>query len=101
MKKWKRKEKGDHFHPKAWAHSTVSSALGYLTRTLSDVEVTGLEHIPQEGGAIIIANHRSYFHAPALASVLHQSKRDTMVFAKVELFQNGLMGSGLHSCAHR
>jgi len=46
-------------------------------------EVTGVENVPVEGGAIVAANHLSFLDPPALGAAL---PRRTYFFAKAELF---------------
>ncbi|WP_027340281.1 lysophospholipid acyltransferase family protein [Halonatronum saccharophilum] len=46
-------------------------------------EVKGLEHIPKEGGAIVVANHTSNFDPPIVGSALN---RKINYMAKEELF---------------
>lgn len=81
------KFKKEHLSPKGWAHGLASKWLLFIGSFFSVLKVTGLENIPRKGGAVIIANHLSYFDAVALASALERSKRDAMVLAKSELFR--------------
>lgn len=81
--------KRTHHAPVAWMHSTASRSLLLAAEVVGDIEVKGLHHLPATGGAVLIANHRSYFDAIALAAALSRSKRDVMVLAKAELFDTG------------
>lgn len=53
------------------------------------VEVQGIENLPQEGGYILVANHRTYFD-PVLVAI--RMKRQVNFMAKIELFQNKFLG---------
>ena len=75
-----------YFRPHPIFHTIASRSLSFLADFFSDVEVTGLRNVPRKGGAIIIANHLSYFDPFVLANILEPTHRDTMVFAKAELF---------------
>lgn len=55
-----------------------------LTRVLYRVSIVGLENVPDKGGAIVVANHRSLMDPPLLGCVL---KRPIRFMAKVELFK--------------
>jgi len=49
-----------------------------LTRLLYRVEVCGLENLPREGGALLIANHTAYGDAPIIQSVTQRQIRYVM-----------------------
>ncbi|WP_134766536.1 lysophospholipid acyltransferase family protein [Nocardioides sp. 1609] len=84
-----------HLKPSRPVHGFLSRLLGWVAGLFSDVDVIGLEHVPQRGGAVLICNHRSLFDAVALAAALDRTGRDAMVLAKAELFRAGLVGSVL------
>jgi 1-acyl-sn-glycerol-3-phosphate acyltransferase len=52
----------------------------------------GLEHIPQEGGALIACNHISYFDPLAQGYFLEKAGRRPRFLAKIELFRNRISG---------
>ena len=54
---------------------------------LGDVSLHGLEHLPAQGGAIIVSNHRSYFDPVALGYLLAARGRPGRFLAKSELFE--------------
>ena len=54
----------------------------------SGLEVEGLENIPAEGGAIIAANHASWFDPVAIAVAL---RRPVHFMAKAELFEKPIL----------
>lgn len=55
-------------------------------------EVNGLEHVPQEGGAILVGNHRSYFDFPAMVVAMRRSGRTGRFLGKKEIFDVPVMG---------
>lgn len=60
-----------------------------ITSVLFDLKVYGLKNVPENGGALIIANHASYLD-PALIGV--QIPRPLSFLAKSELFDVPLFG---------
>lgn len=68
----------------AFAHILVS----ILARALLRFRVIGLQNVPLEGGAIIAANHASYFDIPLLGCAL---KRKADFLGKAELFRNPIV----------
>jgi 1-acyl-sn-glycerol-3-phosphate acyltransferase len=61
------------------------------------LDVEGAEHIPQDQGAIIAGNHRSWFDPVVIAAAV---KRPIHFMAKAELFEYPLLGwliSRLHA----
>ncbi|MDU4962104.1 MAG: lysophospholipid acyltransferase family protein [Sporomusaceae bacterium] len=70
-------------------YGTLQAVLPPLLRTAFSFKVTGLEHIPQTGGAIIAANHISLLDPPVLGASL---SRPVHFMAKKELFSNPAFG---------
>ncbi|MCC5910905.1 MAG: 1-acyl-sn-glycerol-3-phosphate acyltransferase [Clostridiaceae bacterium] len=60
---------------KKWAGILINS-------TGSNIDVTGLEHVPQEGPVLFISNHQGYFDIPIL---LHCLPKSLGFLAKIEL----------------
>jgi 1-acyl-sn-glycerol-3-phosphate acyltransferase len=58
--------------------------------------VTGREHIPRTGPALIAANHLSYLDPPTVGTAVRF--RRTYYFAKKELFANPVFGALIRSC---
>lgn len=54
--------------------------------------VTGVEHVPADGPAIIVANHRSYFDVVAMAVMLARTGRVVRFLGKREVFDAPVIG---------
>ena len=65
----------------------------FLMRLFFNLRVTGIEHIPAQGGVLIASNHASYLDPIALAAFL---PRPLNFVAKSELFQFKLGAWFLH-----
>jgi putative phosphoserine phosphatase/1-acylglycerol-3-phosphate O-acyltransferase len=59
----------------------------------ADIEITGTEHIPHTGPAIIVANHRSYYDPTLMAMVIAKTGRTVRFLGKKEVFDVPLFGS--------
>ncbi|MFZ5644158.1 MAG: lysophospholipid acyltransferase family protein [Bacillota bacterium] len=55
------------------------------------ISISGTEHVPRQGGLILVSNHVSYLDPVAIASSLPQS-RHVYFMAKYELFKIPLLG---------
>jgi putative phosphoserine phosphatase / 1-acylglycerol-3-phosphate O-acyltransferase len=55
-------------------------------------DVTGTDHIPREGPAIIVANHRSYFDVAAMSLAIARSGRTIRFLGKKEVFDAPVVG---------
>jgi putative phosphoserine phosphatase/1-acylglycerol-3-phosphate O-acyltransferase len=55
-------------------------------------EITGVDHIPAEGPAIVVANHRSYFDPMALAMAFAKRGRPVRFLGKKEVFDAPIVG---------
>jgi putative phosphoserine phosphatase / 1-acylglycerol-3-phosphate O-acyltransferase len=58
-------------------------------------DIQGIDAIPKVGGVVVVANHRSYFDAAALALVAAQLNRPVRFLAKRELFEAPVVGWAL------
>ena len=56
------------------------------------VTVSGVEHIPSEGGAIIVANHRSEFDPLVMITTVARSGRNARYMGKREVFDLPVIG---------
>jgi putative phosphoserine phosphatase/1-acylglycerol-3-phosphate O-acyltransferase len=55
-------------------------------------DVSGVEHIPAAGPAILVANHRSYFDASAMSVAIARSGRTVRFLGKKEVFDAPVIG---------
>jgi putative phosphoserine phosphatase/1-acylglycerol-3-phosphate O-acyltransferase len=55
-------------------------------------DISGVENIPAEGAAIVVANHRSYFDPLALGMALAKRGRPVRFLGKKELFDAPIVG---------
>ena len=60
-------------------------------------EVRGLDHVPDQGPAILACNHRSLYDAVAMAVLVKRIGRPVRVMAKAELLDIPVLGSLLRS----
>ncbi len=58
----------------------------------ADIDIAGLENIPAEGGAIVVANHRSYFDPIVVTTIIARSGRNARYLGKKEVFDVPVMG---------
>jgi putative phosphoserine phosphatase/1-acylglycerol-3-phosphate O-acyltransferase len=57
------------------------------------IEIAGIEHIPATGGAIVVANHRSYFDPTIINLVLAKAGRNARFLGKKEVFDIPVFGA--------
>ena len=55
-------------------------------------DIAGTEHLPASGGALVVANHRSYFDVVALGLTVMRGGRIPRAMAKKELFDAPVIG---------
>lgn len=55
-------------------------------------DIAGAEQIPEKGGAIIVANHRSYFDPAAIAVTIARTGRTVRYLGKKEVFDAPVIG---------
>src|SRR5207248_5994189 len=55
-------------------------------------DITGTEHIPDTGPAIVVANHRSYFDTVAIGLTMARSGRAPRFLGKKEVFDAPVIG---------
>jgi 1-acyl-sn-glycerol-3-phosphate acyltransferase len=78
-----------------WRRFTASlvkpSMLVLTKRTWS-----GIEHIPEQGGVIIVANHLSHFDPLTMSHIVYEARRWPSFLAKDSLFKIPVFGRYLH-----
>ncbi|MBI4372467.1 MAG: 1-acyl-sn-glycerol-3-phosphate acyltransferase [Candidatus Omnitrophica bacterium] len=60
--------------PDNWKFKFLSGTIHILLRCLYKIEIHGLNHVPERGPAILVANHQSYLDVPLVGYVLIQRK---------------------------
>ena len=55
-------------------------------------DISGIEHIPVDGPAILVGNHRSYFDVAAIAMAIAQTNRTVRFLGKKEVFDAPVIG---------
>ncbi len=55
-------------------------------------DISGTEHLPAEGGCIVVANHRSYFDTLTMGLVTARSGRPVRFLGKKEVFDAPVVG---------
>lgn len=56
-------------------------------------DISGVEHIPSSGAAILVGNHRSYFDVAAMSLTIAKSGRPARFLGKKEVFDAPIVGS--------
>ena len=56
-------------------------------------DISGIEHIPSTGAAILVGNHRSYFDVAAMSLTVAKSGRPARFLGKKEVFDAPIVGS--------
>ncbi len=60
--------------------------------------ISGVEHLPREGGVIVVANHRSSFDPVAIALAMFQGGRHPRFMGKKEIFDVPVLGALARAC---
>lgn len=55
-------------------------------------DIRGTEHIPKDGPALLVGNHRSYFDSVVVAQIYRAAGRNGRVLAKKEVFNHPIGG---------
>ena len=58
----------------------------------ADVDIEGIHNIPAVGGALLVANHRSYFDPVVITTIIARSGRNARYLGKKEVFDVPLIG---------
>lgn len=68
---------------------TGRALIRMLGKAFFGLTITGVEHIPPQGGLIVACNHITHYDPPVVGSCLN---REAYFLAKKELFENPLFG---------
>jgi putative phosphoserine phosphatase/1-acylglycerol-3-phosphate O-acyltransferase len=63
----------------------------------AEIEISGLEHIPRHGPAILAFNHRSYFDATVIPIIIAKAGRAARGIGKKEVFDAPVIGAFAHA----
>jgi len=63
----------------------------------AEIEISGLEHIPRHGPAIVAFNHRSYFDATVISVLIAKTGRAARGIGKKEVFDAPVIGVFAHA----
>jgi 1-acyl-sn-glycerol-3-phosphate acyltransferase len=80
--------------------AAVETLLRHPLRRAFDWRITGLEHIPEQGGVILAANHVSMVDPPVVASVADRRHRRVRFMAMAELFRSPVPRALLTGLGH-
>lgn len=79
-----------------WPHYRFAQwIIPKLTTVRGGWRIRGAEHVPDEGGALIAANHLSHLDPPVVGSAI---RRRTYYFAAAYLFKNPVFGFIIRKC---
>jgi 1-acyl-sn-glycerol-3-phosphate acyltransferase len=73
---------------KGFFYWLLAPVLGAIVRVLFRLRVRGWENLPQQGGFLLVARHRSYWDIPLLITVLGHRRRIYFVARKTLLHEN-------------
>lgn len=73
---------------KGFFYWLLAPVLGTIVRVLFRLRVRGRENLPQHGGFLLVARHRSYWDIPLLVAVLGNRRRIYFVARKTLLDEN-------------
>jgi putative phosphoserine phosphatase/1-acylglycerol-3-phosphate O-acyltransferase len=68
-------------------------AVQQFSNPLARVKISGTEHIPRSGAAIIVANHRSYFDPAVWVSAIFEAGRNPRSLGKKEVLDAPVIGN--------
>ncbi|WP_020574798.1 lysophospholipid acyltransferase family protein [Actinopolymorpha alba] len=78
-------------------YDVAAGALGHVMSLLTKRDWRGSEHLPAEGGVLVVTNHLSYFDPAVIAHFLHANGRAPRFLAKASLFDAPVLGWFLRS----
>jgi putative phosphoserine phosphatase/1-acylglycerol-3-phosphate O-acyltransferase len=63
----------------------------------AEITISGLEHIPAQGPALVVFNHRSYFDATVIGLLIAKTGRSARGIGKKEVFDAPVIGAFAHA----
>jgi 1-acyl-sn-glycerol-3-phosphate acyltransferase len=93
---WTYRERASHFWLSSRADSVYAAAgliASLIVRVVVRLRVHGVEHIPAEEPALLVANHVSHFDPVVVSVIAHRHGRQVRLVAVQELFEKPLLGS--------
>ncbi len=86
----------------SWLYRTAAAtALGVFRAQAWDIRVRGLEHVPRAGGAVLVANHMSFWDFFVVArGPYREFGRPARILAKQSLFDAPMFGPVMRSAGH-
>ena len=95
-----RMEKSPYKNHDRWYRAIIRAALVWLRTCDIKVEMTGLEHIPADGPALLACNHLSFVDYMIQGFPAVKKGRFTRFVAKSEIFANDKLGPIMRGCNH-
>lgn len=78
---------------RSWFYHPGSAIVGFLARRLFGARIEGVEHLPRDGGFILVANHCSNLDPPIIGwATGHQIGRVVHFMAKIEMSRWPVVG---------
>ncbi len=95
------RERVDVPHASGVYRAAAGAAFGLMRLQAWRIRIRGLEHIPRRGGAVIVANHTSFWDFFASASGPYLAwQRPVRILAKASLFDAPLLGPLMRRADH-
>ena len=88
----------DGGNPVVWA--VCVRALDLVVRVLGAVRITGAEHVPRTGAALLAANHVSHLDPVVLLVVAHRCRRKVRIMGVQEVHDHPLVGRFVRAGRH-
>ena len=88
----------DGGNPVVWA--LCVRVLDLALRVLGTVRITGAEHVPRSGGALLAANHVSHLDPVVLLLVAHRCGRKVRIMGVREVHEHPLVGRFVRAGRH-
>jgi 1-acyl-sn-glycerol-3-phosphate acyltransferase len=80
--------------------AVIRTALGLFRALDFQFTITGVEHLPDVGGAVLASNHVSYFDFMFVGLAAHEKRRLVRFMAKKSVFDNPVSGPLMRGMHH-